>query len=115
MRMMTVLRRVNDAEGFQAMPLTPMGRLDGARIPRLAERPSRRNHLGAAAMVPAQVQANLMSSSPVPNWAIYSGSALLVAGGVLGLMQEEKSVFSVALGATMIGVGGFLFFQSLKG
>lgn len=116
MRMMTTLSRVNDAEGFQAMPLNPIQRMGGrGPAPRLAERPGRRAHLGASAISTAEVQANLMSQTPVPNWMVYSGSALLLTGGVLGLMQEEKSVFSVALGATMIGIGGFLFFQTLKG
>lgn len=88
--------RFNEAGSFRPMPMMP-----------------RRSRLGAAASTQA-IQQNLMQPTPVPNWGIYAGSALLVAGGVVGLMAPEKSVFSIALGATMIGVGGFLFFQTLK-
>ena len=107
--MMTKAFMVADNETFRPLPFTP-SRGPVQSSPRLAQR--RRVAMGASA---SDVQKSLMVPSAVPNWALYSGSALLVTGGVLGLMQEEKSVFSLALGVTMIGVGGYLFFQTLKG
>lgn len=108
--MMTKAFMVADSEAFRPLPFTP-SRGPVAASPRLAQR--RRVSMGVASA--AEVQKSLMVPSAVPNWALYSGSALLVTGGVLGLMQDDKSLFSMALGVTMIGVGGYLFFQTLKG
>lgn len=110
MRTQALMSRLEDPGTFRPLTFAP-SRGPAGNAPKLSR--GGRHHLGDSAATQV-IQKNLMQPSPVPNWGIYAGSALLVTGGIMGLMAEEKSVFSVALGATMIGVGGFLFFQTLK-
>lgn len=109
---------IEATEGFRPHPYRasrPAPAFLGSTAPRLASRPGRRSLSGPRmGQLPAAIRANLQAPASMPRWAVYSASALLVVGGVVGLIQEQKTPLEWALSLASIGIGGYLFMQTLN-